>query len=86
MHFRGHVNRHLRGLRSASPDAPPTGAQLIDDAGNHVGDVRSSVSSPRLGGIAIGMVRREITPGTSLNAKWESGEQRVDTTLLPFTA
>ena len=25
VHFRGHVNRHLRGLRAASTDAPPTG-------------------------------------------------------------
>jgi glycine cleavage system aminomethyltransferase T len=84
VHFRGHVNRHLRGLRAASADAPPHGAQLIDDNGNHVGDVRSSVASPRLGGIAIGMVRREVAPGTSLNAKWENGERRVDVTLLPF--
>jgi len=86
VHFRGHVNRHLRGLRAASTDAPPQGAQLIDDSGNHVGDVRSSVASPRLGGIAIGMVRREVLPGTSLNAKWENGERRVDVTMLPFLA
>lgn len=84
VHFRGHVNRHLRGLRSAGVDAPPTGAQLIDDSGNHVGDIRSAVASPRLGGIALGMVRREVTPGMSLNAKWETGERRVDVTLLPF--
>jgi folate-binding protein YgfZ len=84
VHFRGHVNRHLRGLRAAGSDAPPTGAQLIDDSGNHVGDVRSSVSSPRLGGIALGMVRREITPSMSLTAKWEGGERRVDVTTLPF--
>jgi len=86
VHFRGHVNRHLRGLRAASADAPPQGAQLIDSSGNHVGDVRSSVASPRLGGIAIGMVRREVEPGTSLNAKWENGERRVDVTMLPFVA
>ena len=86
VHFRGHVNRHLRGLRAASTDAPPTGAQLIDDSGNHVGDVRSSVASPRLGGIALAMIRREVTPGMSLNAKWESGERRADVTLLPFPA
>ena len=86
VHFRGHVNRHLRGLRAASTDAPPQGAQLIDDSGNHVGDVRSSVASPRLGGIAIGMVRREVEPGASLNAKWENGERRVDVTVLPFVA
>jgi folate-binding protein YgfZ len=86
VHFRGHVNRHLRGLRAASAEAPPTGAQLIDDSGNHVGDVRSSVASPRLGGIAIAMVRREVAPGVSLNAKWEGGERKVDVTTLPFTA
>ncbi len=33
VHFRGHVNRHLRGLRAAGSEAPPTGAQLFDDAG-----------------------------------------------------
>jgi folate-binding protein YgfZ len=86
VHFRGHVNRHLRGLRAASSEAPPTGAQLIDETGNHVGDVRSSVASPRLGGIAIGMVRREIPPGAILTAKWEGGERRVDLTALPFPA
>lgn len=86
VHFRGHVNRHLRGLRVASEAAPPTGAQLIDESGNHVGEVRSSVASPRLGGIALAMVRREVIPGASLTAKWEGGEQRVDVTLLPFSA
>jgi len=86
VHFRGHVNRHLRGLRSASLEPPPTGSQLIDDAGNHVGDVRSAVASPRLGGIALGMIRREVAPGTSLTAKWEGGERRVDVTALPFSA
>jgi len=86
VHFRGHVNRHLRGLRAASTDAPPQGAQLIDESGNHVGDVRSSVASPRLGGIAIGMVRREVEPGARLNAKWENGERRVDVTVLPFVS
>jgi tRNA-modifying protein YgfZ len=84
VHFRGHVNRHLRGLRSGNDEPPPTGAQLIDDGGNHVGDVRSSVVSPRLGGLAIGMVRREVAPGAALKAKWETGERRVEVTTLPF--
>ncbi len=84
VHFRGHVNRHLRGLRSGSDDPPPTGAQLIDEGGNHVGDVRSSVVSPRLGGLAIGMVRREVALGATIKAKWESGERSVEVTTLPF--
>jgi len=84
VHFRGHVNRQLRGIRAAGADAPPSGAQLADDAGNHVGDVRSSVSSPRLGGIALGMVRREVAPGATLTATWEGGERRVNVAALPF--
>jgi tRNA-modifying protein YgfZ len=86
VHFRGHVNKHLRGLRAASLEPAPTGAQLIDDSGNHVGEVRSAVASPRLGGISMGMVRREVEPGASLTAKWEGGERRVDVTALPFPA
>jgi folate-binding protein YgfZ len=84
VHFRGHVNRHLRGLRSGSEEPPPTGAQLIDEGGNHVGDVRSSVVSPQLGGLAIGMVRREVAAGATVKAKWESGERSVEVTTLPF--
>ncbi len=84
VHFRGHVNRHLRGLRAASSEPPAPGAQLFDDAGAHVGDVRSAVASPRLGGIALGMLRREVTPGCSVTARWEGGERRLDVTALPF--
>ena len=84
VHFRGHVNRHLRGLRTA--DAVPLcqGATLHDAEGQHVGDVRSAVTSPGLGGIALGMVRREIELGTSLLARWPEGETRVDVSHLPF--
>lgn len=85
VHFRGHVNRHLRGLRAIGAP-PPTGAQLIDDTGNHVGDVRSAVTSPRFGGIALGMVRREVSAGASLTARSEHGDQRVEVTALPFSS
>ncbi|MDB4905909.1 MAG: folate-binding protein YgfZ [Gemmatimonadetes bacterium] len=87
VHFRGHVNRHLRGLRVAGMEAPPPGATLVDDEGKAVGDVRSAVSSPTLGGIGLGMVRREVEPGTSLHARWEGGEERdmrVDVVPVPF--
>src|SRR5207253_7970098 len=69
VHFRGHVNRHLRHLRAAGPEPPLAGADLLDAAGKSVGDVRSTAASPRLGGIAIGMVRREVELGTSLLAR-----------------
>lgn len=132
VHFRGHVNRHLRGLayppepwthvgappaaagsalvidgaRSTAPDtraalpngaayddasdlAVPPGAALVDDADKIVGDVRSSVHSPRLGGVALGMVRREVPLGTVLRARWTdtdgaARERGVAVTALPF--
>jgi folate-binding protein YgfZ len=84
VHFRGHVNRHLRGLRTASPEPPATGAALFDATGKQVGDVRSTAASPRLGGVALGMVRREVELGAALIARWEGGETRVDITHLPF--
>jgi folate-binding protein YgfZ len=84
LHFRGHTNRNLRGLRAAGSAPPPTGATLVDPAGKAVGDVRSAVSSPRLGGIALAMIRREVEMGTTLTAAWDGGEMHVDVVPLPF--
>jgi folate-binding protein YgfZ len=84
VHFRGHVNRHLRGLRAAATDPPPSGAQLVDESGRPVGEVRTGVSSPRLGGIALAMVRREVEPGASLSVRWDGGDSRADVSALPF--
>src|SRR5205823_10456899 len=86
VHFRGHVNKHLRGLRAASAEPPAPRASLFDATGKNVGDVRSTAASPRLGGIAMGMVRREIEVGAALIARWEGGETRVDVAHLPFPA
>ncbi|MDQ3673893.1 MAG: hypothetical protein M3365_05920, partial [Gemmatimonadota bacterium] len=77
IHFRGHVNRFLRRLRFVTRPAPPRGASLIDEAGKAIGDVRSVALSPRYGGVGLGMVRREIPPGTTLQAKWDGGECSV---------
>ena len=93
VHFRGHVNRTLRGLRAAGTVPPPTNAALFDSTGKAVGDVRSSVVSPQLGGIALGMVRLEVEPGAPLRARWSAdpagdspaGEVTVDVVALPFT-
>lgn len=81
VHFRGHVNRQLRGIQSAAPI--PAGAELLDGA-KAVGDVRSSVVSPRLGPIALAMIRREAEPGTELVARWEGGAAPVRVRELPF--
>lgn len=85
VHFRGHVNRHLRGLRTGELLPPPTGAVLFTSDAREVGEVRSAVVSPRFGGIAIAMVRREVEPGTELLARWEGGERHAKVSLLPFT-
>jgi folate-binding protein YgfZ len=77
VHFRGHVNRFLRRLRFVTRPAPPKGAELLDESGKVIGDVRSSALSPRFGGVALGMVRREVAAGTTLQARWEGGECSV---------
>ena len=77
VHFRGHVNRFLRKLRFVSRPAPPRGAELVDEAGKVIGDIRSVALSPRFGGVGLGMVRREIQPGTTLQARWDGGECSV---------
>lgn len=92
VHFRGHVNRTLRGLRAAGHEPPRPRAVLFDDTGKSVGEVRSSVASPRLGAIALAMLRREIENGAQLIARWSgdpagdetAGEMPVDVVFLPF--
>jgi folate-binding protein YgfZ len=84
VHFKGHVNRHLRGLRISGTEPLPPGAVLHGPDEKAVGDVRSSVVSPRLGAIALGMVRREIEVGTALSARWDGGEGRAEVCALPF--
>jgi folate-binding protein YgfZ len=85
IHFRGHVNRHLRGLRFASTkdEQPAERAELHDAAGKPVGDVRSVVCSPRLGMITLAMVRREVAPGNTVTVR---GEREISATVstLPF--
>jgi folate-binding protein YgfZ len=80
IHFRGHVNRHLRGLRASSPLT--RGDVITDATGKQVGDVRSTALSPRLGPIAIAMVRREIPVGSEVTL--ERGTATVH--ALPFEA
>jgi len=91
IHFRGHVNRHLRGLRLASSDVlPPLHAVLTDSAGKPVGDTRTAVHSPRYGPIALGMIRREVGDGETLVVQWPAVDDRSagsttgTVTPLPF--
>lgn len=84
VHFRGRVNRHLRGLRTTAADPLPVGGQLVDDTGRPVGDVRNATISPRLGNIALAMVRREVEPGSTVECMWAGGRAEVTVWALPF--
>ena len=77
MHWRGKPNRHLRGLRLSEPVAPGTPLVLGE---REVGRVASSVVSPRLGPIALALVRREAGPGDELQA----GGATAVVSELPF--
>jgi folate-binding protein YgfZ len=61
IHFRGHVNRHLRRLSAEAPLV--AGATLTDMEGKEVGQIRTAVVSPAHGPLALAMVRREVAPG-----------------------
>ncbi len=77
---RGHVNRRLVGLRMEGQVPEPGTPISYED--NRVGAITSAVLSPRLGGIAMGYVRREVAgPGTEVRVG-ENARARV--TELPF--
>ncbi len=82
IHFRGHVNRILRGLEFDGRRADPGAA--LRDGDREVGRVTSSVSSPDLGPIGLGYVRREIEPGARLGWSVDDVEGEAIVRALPF--
>lgn len=82
VHFRGHVNRLLRGLMADHPLPPHAtlGTAEREDAG----EVRSSVVSPRLGSIALAMIRREVSPGDEIVVRDGDREHVARVLSLPF--
>jgi tRNA-modifying protein YgfZ len=81
LHYRGRPNRHLRGLRLSEPAC--TGDQLLLGE-RQVGRVGSAVVSPRLGPIALALVRREAEPGSVVGVG-ERGKS-AEVLELPFHA
>ena len=83
---RGHVNRHLRGLRLGAAPAPDTGSALFSDEGKEVGRVTSAAHSEMLGEtVALGYVRREVEPGSRVRVGAADGAGAL-VTELPFAA
>ncbi len=82
VHFRGHVNRTLRGLRARAPLA--RGAGLLGAGRAAVGDVRSAAHSPVAGHIALAYVRREVADGDTVTVAATSGECAATVVALPF--
>ncbi|HEY2719143.1 MAG TPA: glycine cleavage T C-terminal barrel domain-containing protein [Solirubrobacteraceae bacterium] len=79
LYYKGKPNRHLRGLRLSGPVA--TGEELR--AGERsLGRVGSVALSPTLGAIALALVRREASPGETIDV----GERGVTAQVveLPF--
>jgi tRNA-modifying protein YgfZ len=82
LHWKGKPNRHLRGLRSATPllaGAPVTIA-TADGATREVGTVGTAVVSPTLGPIALAILRRETQPGDTVRV----GDAEAAVVGLPF--
>lgn len=82
---RGHVNRHLRGLRLGDAPAPaPRTPLLHPETGKDVGRITSAAFSPRLGEtVALGYVRREVGPGAQVRVGAADGPG-ADVVDLPF--
>ncbi|MFL5827174.1 MAG: YgfZ/GcvT domain-containing protein [Thermoleophilaceae bacterium] len=79
LHYKGKPNRHLRGLRLSAPAASGDPIVLGD---REVGRIGSVAQSPRLGALALAIVRREASPGDTVLV----GDERAVAELveLPF--
>jgi folate-binding protein YgfZ len=81
---RGHVNRTLLGLRVRAEELLPRGTKLTRE-GKEVGEITSSVISPRFGTIALAYIRRgNQEPGIVL--EWTTGGRAgtAEVASLPF--
>jgi folate-binding protein YgfZ len=79
LHYKGKPNRHLRGLHLSAPAARGDELRLGERV---VGTIGTSVVSPRLGPLALALVRREAEPGATV-AVGDGGET-AEVVELPF--
>jgi folate-binding protein YgfZ len=86
LHFRGHVNKRIVGLRIDGSAVPARETSVVGAEGKEVGDVRSAVMSPRFGPIALAMLRREVNIGDAVTLSIDGAEARATVAALPFNA
>jgi folate-binding protein YgfZ len=77
LHYRGKPNRHLRGLKLTEPAERGEDIVLGEKV---VGRLGSTSVSPRLGPIALALVRREAPPGATVDV----GGAPAEVVPLPF--
>jgi folate-binding protein YgfZ len=77
LHYKGKPNRHLRGLRLSEP--AERGSEIVFD-GKAVGRLGSTCVSPRLGPVALALIRREAEPGAAVDV----GGAGAEVVALPF--
>lgn len=81
---RGHVNRMLRGLVFSTNVLAPLGAE-ITHGDVVVGNLTSVGESLELRApVALGMVRREVTPSTTVSVRWDGGAAEAQLRELPL--
>jgi len=88
IHYRGRVNRHLRGLRCSDPSARLSSlqpGQTLYTKGRTAGAVTSSCDSPRFGPICLAYVRREVALGDEIGASPDAPTGWL-VSQLPFTS
>ncbi len=79
LHYRGKPNRHLRGLRLSAPAASGDPIRFGEREVGHLGSV---AVSPRLGPVALGLVRREVPLGAMVAVG--SAPSTAEVVDLPF--
>lgn len=78
----GNVPRPIRGLVIEGP-AAPVGAEVLS-AGEVVGEVTSSATSPVLGAIALAPVARRVEVGQDVEVRWDGGATSGSLAALPL--
>jgi folate-binding protein YgfZ len=81
LYYRGKPNRHLRGLRLSGTAATNDSLHLGE---RPVGALGSVAQSPRLGWIALALLRREAPPGAVVTVG--EGAAQGEVVELPFEA